>query len=179
MHSLVWHCNVKNYQILKHLDIITSKVCSSDKLKRQTYIWQFLKNKVVFTNGCFDILHRGHLEYLAAAADLGNKLIVGLNEDASVTRLKGEGRPVNSFNDRALALASLSFVDAVCGFEEDTPLRLIEELSPNVLVKGGDYSIENIVGADFVKCMGGTVATIDFTEGYSTTHFLDRIKRNS
>ena len=164
---------------MKHLDRINAKIFSSNSLKKQSYIWQFLNNNVVFTNGCFDILHRGHLEYLAAAADLGNILIVGLNEDDSVTRLKGKGRPVNNFNDRALAIASLSFVDAVCGFEEDTPLRLIEELSPNVLVKGGDYSIDEIVGADYVKSQGGNVATIDFTEGYSTTHFLDRIKRNS
>ncbi|MEX1189453.1 MAG: D-glycero-beta-D-manno-heptose 1-phosphate adenylyltransferase [Bacteroidia bacterium] len=140
---------------------------------------KFLNNKVVFTNGCFDILHRGHIEYLAAAADLGSILIVGLNDDDSVKRLKGEGRPLNVFADRALALASLGFVDAVCGFSEDTPENLIEEISPDILVKGGDYKIEDIVGADFVKTNGGTVAVIDFTAGYSTTHFLEKIRKES
>src|SRR5690606_34524896 len=127
-------------------------------------------------NGCFDILHRGHLEYLQAAADLGDILVVGLNSDASVKRLKGENRPINNQNDRAFALASLVFVDAVIIFDEDTPLELIQRVKPNVLVKGGDYSIGNIVGADFVKNIGGEVQVIPFVDGYSTTQIIEKMK---
>ncbi|MCR4848531.1 MAG: D-glycero-beta-D-manno-heptose 1-phosphate adenylyltransferase [Bacteroidales bacterium] len=128
--------------------------------------------KVVFTNGCFDILHRGHVEYLAKAADMGDVLVVGLNTDASVRRLKGKGRPINNEEARALVLASLSFVDAVVLFDEDTPLELIKAVHPDVLVKGADYKPEEIVGADFVTSYGGTVATIPLVEGYSTTKII-------
>ena len=159
-----------------HIELIESKVFSIEQLKKQVALWRMKSEKVVFTNGCFDILHRGHIEYLAAAADLGHRLIIGLNSDASVTKLKGEGRPVNRFDDRALALAALRFTDAIIEFQEDTPLALIKTLLPDVLVKGGDYTRDAIVGVDEVEAAGGNVAIISFTEGYSTTSFLEKIR---
>lgn len=137
--------------------------------------WEKVRNEnhnVVFTNGCFDVLHRGHITYLSKARDLGDCLVVGLNSDASVKRLKGENRPINNENDRALVLAALSFVDHIILFEEDTPKELIEQVKPNILVKGGDYAIENIVGADFVTQNGGKVLTIPFVDGYSSTKII-------
>ena len=131
--------------------------------------------KVVFTNGCFDILHRGHATYLAQARELGDLLVVGLNTDASVQRLKGPSRPVNSQYDRAFLLASLACVDFVILFDEDTPETLIHTVCPDVLVKGGDYTIDTIVGADFVLQNGGNVTTIPFVDGYSTTSTLNKI----
>lgn len=157
-------------------ELISQKIISGPEIDRYAYRMGFIGKKVVFTNGCFDILHRGHLEYLQAAADLGDILVVGLNSDASVKRLKGENRPINNQNDRAFALASLVFVDAVIIFDEDTPLELIQRVKPNVLVKGGDYSIGNIVGADFVKNIGGEVQVIPFVDGYSTTQIIDKMK---
>ena len=130
--------------------------------------------KVVFTNGCFDILHRGHIEYLSKAADMGDVLVVGLNTDASVRRLKGDGRPVNNEEARALALAALSFVDFVVLFDEDTPYELIKVVHPDVLVKGADYKPKEIVGYDIVTSYGGTVHTIPLVEGYSTTSIIER-----
>lgn len=138
--------------------------------------WEGVRNKdhvVVFTNGCFDVLHRGHVTYLAAARDLGDCLVVGLNSDTSVKRLKGESRPINNENDRAFVLAALSFIDYIILFEEDTPQRLIEQVKPDILVKGGDYKIENIVGADFVQKNGGKVLTIPFVDGYSSTKIIN------
>lgn len=158
------------------LELIEEKIISRDQIVKQVNLWRFLNNRIVFTNGCFDILHRGHIEYLAAAADLGNKLIIGLNSDDSVSRLKGSDRPINSFQDRALALAALRFTDAVVEFNEDTPLNLIRMILPDVLVKGGDYSREHIVGANDVEAHGGEIAIISFTEGYSTTSFLKKIQ---
>jgi len=137
---------------------------------------QSLSNKkIVFTNGCFDILHAGHIEYLYQAAQLGDVLLIGLNSDNSVRRIKGETRPINKEIDRAIILASLYFVDYVMFFDEDTPLNLIEKIKPNVLVKGGDYSIENIVGADFVQKNGGKVIVIPFKEGYSSSSIISKI----
>lgn len=157
-------------------ELISQKIISGPEIDRYAYRMGFIGKKVVFTNGCFDILHRGHLEYLQSAADLGDILVVGLNSDASVKRLKGENRPINNQNDRAFALASLVFVDAVIIFDEDTPLELIQRVKPNVLVKGGDYSIGNIVGADFVKNIGGEVQVIPFVDGYSTTQIIEKMK---
>jgi len=137
-----------------------------------------LGDKIVFTNGCFDILHRGHLEYLAEAAALGNRLVIGLNSDESVQRLKGPGRPVNTIYDRAMALAALGFTDAIIVFSEDTPLQLIELLRPDLLVKGGDYTREEIVGALEMEARGGEVAIISFVDGYSTTTFLERLRED-
>lgn len=140
--------------------------------------WQGLRGlyqKVVFTNGCFDVLHRGHVTYLAQARDLGDCLVVGLNTDASVKRLKGESRPINCDNDRAFVLAALSSIDYIVLFEEDTPKNLIEQIKPDILVKGGDYQIDNIVGADFVLKNGGQVLTIPFVDGYSSTKIIQAL----
>lgn len=134
--------------------------------------------KVVFTNGCFDILHAGHITYLAEAKKLGDILVVGVNSDASVKRLKGEERPVNNVSDRALLLSALESVDYVIPFEEDTPLELIKEVRPDVLVKGGDYSIDNIVGADIVASYGGITTTIPLVPDKSTTGIINRLKSN-
>lgn len=142
--------------------------------------WQKPKDrKVVFTNGCFDILHRGHATYLAQARELGDLLVVGLNTDASVRRLKGPSRPVNCEHDRAFLLAALACVDFVILFDEDTPAELIRQVRPDVLVKGGDYTLDNIVGADFVLQNGGTVTTIPFVDGYSTTLTLQKISQQA
>lgn len=131
---------------------------------------------MVFTNGCFDILHVGHLDYLEQARSLGDRLVIGLNTDASVRRLKGEERPVNNNYARSRALAALAFVDAVVFFDEDTPYELIRLVEPDILVKGGDYLAENVVGADIVSRNGGVVKILPFTEGFSTTSFIERIK---
>lgn len=157
------------------LELIQEKISDRTALGRRLEQWRLRSERIVFTNGCFDVLHRGHLAYLSAAADLGDRLVIGLNSDSSVRQLKGPGRPVNRFDDRALALAALCFTDAIIGFEEDTPLELIRFVQPDVLVKGGDYTREQIVGADVVENGGGQVAIIALTEGYSTTSFLDRI----
>ena len=138
--------------------------------------WKGDGNKTVFTNGVFDLLHLGHITYLSKAAELGDKLIVGLNADASVKRLKGESRPVNDQNNRAALLAALFFVDAVILFEEDTPRELITQLMPDVLIKGADYTIENIAGAKEVLANGGEVKTISLVEGYSSTSIINKIK---
>ena len=132
---------------------------------------------VVFTNGCFELLHRGHVEYLGQARALGDVLVVGLNSDASVRRLKGAGRPLVAETDRAAVLAALRCVDAVTLFDEDTPLELISTLLPDVLVKGGDYDLDGIVGRDAVEKAGGDVRVLPFVEGYSTTDILTRLKQ--
>lgn len=139
--------------------------------------WKNEGKKVVFTNGCFDILHLGHVDYLEKARELGDKLVVGLNTDDSVSRFKGPERPIQNQNSRAHVLASLQFIDLVVFFNDDTPLNLISALVPDVLVKGSDYLAENIVGADVVKKGGGVVKTIDFVPGYSTTRILEKIKK--
>jgi D-glycero-beta-D-manno-heptose 1-phosphate adenylyltransferase len=139
--------------------------------------WQAKGEKVVFTNGCFDLLHLGHVDYLEKARNLGDRLVIGLNTDDSVSRFKGPERPLQDQQSRARILAALQFVDAVVFFNEDTPLHLISDLLPNVLVKGSDYLAENIVGADVVKKAGGKVETIDFVPGYSTTRIVEKIKK--
>lgn len=156
---------------------ITNKIVPADTLVHRVNAWRTTGKKVVFTNGCFDILHHGHLDYLARAASLGNILVIGVNTDASVRKLKGPERPVNHETDRCFQLASLVFVDAVCLFDEDTPAELIAAVRPDILVKGGDYTIENIVGADFVLQNGGRVEVIPFVQGYSTTGLIEKIKR--
>jgi len=133
------------------------------------------KGGLVFTNGCFDILHPGHVDYLQRARDLGERLVVGLNSDASVRRLKGETRPVNDESSRALVLAALACVDHVVVFEEDTPYELIRVVAPDVLVKGGDWSVDRIVGRDLVEARGGRVLSIPLLPGHSTTSIIDRI----
>ena len=133
------------------------------------------KKKIVFTNGVFDILHRGHVEYLAKAKSFGDILILGLNSDASVRRLKGKSRPINKQTDRAIVLLALESVDYVIYFSEDTPLNLIQSVKPDVLVKGADYKITEIVGADFVKSSGGTVKRVKFLQGRSTSSILKKL----
>lgn len=142
------------------------------------FLGEFLRKagyKIVFTNGCFDIIHRGHVELLRFARSLGDVLVVGLNDDESVRRLKGKNRPINTLEDRAFVLLSIRWVDFVVPFSEDTPERIIREISPNVLVKGGDYRIEDIAGADFVLSKGGRVEIFNYLEGYSTTSIIKKI----
>lgn len=160
-----------DYQSFVESKIIRQKEDLNSSLNQ----WRFKEEKIVFTNGCFDILHRGHVEYLAKAKALGTKLIIGLNTDASVRRLKGESRPVNDQEARAILLSSLIFTDKIVFFDEDTPLELIRYIQPDILVKGNDYKPENIVGYDIVKAKGGEVITIDLTEGFSTTSILKKI----
>ncbi len=135
-------------------------------------------NDLVFTNGCFDIIHRGHVEYLNQAKSLGKSLIIGLNSDASVRKIKGEGRPINNQTDRAFVLSNLKCVDAVIIFDEDTPYNLIKALRPDFLVKGGDWREEQIIGSDVVKNYGGKVFSLKFVDSYSTTSIIDKIKKD-
>ena len=138
--------------------------------------WKSNDEVVVFTNGCFDVLHLGHVDYLEKSSKLGNRLVVGVNSDKSVKKLKGKGRPVNDILSRTRILASIGFVDLVVEFDEDTPYSLISKLLPDVLVKGNDYLAENIVGAEIVQNHGGKVATIPLMEGYSTSRIIDKIR---
>lgn len=149
---------------------------TNNSLDRLLAYWRFKNYRIVFSNGCFDILHRGHAEYLAKAAELGDVLVIGMNSDESVTRLKGAGRPVNTQENRAFLLASLQVVSAVVIFEEDTPEKLIEFVRPDCLVKGADYTENQIAGAAFVKSYGGSVATIELVPGLSTTGIINRKK---
>ena len=163
---------------MSHLKNINSKIYSLDTLTTQVDKWKATGNKVVFTNGCFDIIHRGHIEVLARTADLGDKLIIGLNSDQSIQKLKGEDRPIIDEQSRAILLAALSFVDAIVLFSEDTPLKLISTLLPDVLAKGGDYEIETIVGHDIVQKNGGKVKLVPFLDGFSSTTIIDKIKNS-
>lgn len=156
---------------------IQNKIFSRNELVKQVEAWKSAKNKIVFTNGCFDIIHPGHVMYLIKAAELGNKLILGLNTDSSVRRLKGPTRPILQEKERALLLAAFQFIDAVCLFEEDTPYNLIKQIMPDVLVKGKDYKVEQIPGSDIVLQNGGTVETIELVDGFSTTNLIDKIKK--
>ena len=152
----------------------------SKLLEREALVHRFGRprsGELVFTNGVFDLMHRGHATYLSRARSLGDALVVGVNGDASARRLgKGPDRPVNRERDRALLVAALECVDAVCLFDEDTPLELIRALVPDVLVKGGDYTLDRVVGREIVEDAGGRVELIDFVEGYSTTDLIRRIR---
>lgn len=161
---------------MEKIDWIKSKIKTLSELQALSHTWKTLSKQIVFTNGCFDILHHGHLDLIAKAADQGNILVVGINSDASVKRLKGSERPINDENDRAFQMASLLCVDAVYIFEEDTPLATIEALQPQVLVKGGDYTLDAIVGAQETIARGGRVAIIPFVKGYSTTSIIKKIQ---
>ena len=160
---------------LTHLDIVKRKILDLNQLKHSVYRWRFLSKKIVFTNGCFDILHLGNVDYLSKASDLGDILILGVNSDASTSRLKGPNRPINNEEQRSILLASMHFVDAVVIFDDPTPLELIKMVRPDVLVKGSDYNLSNIVGADVVQSYNGQVKTIEFLPGYSTTLIEQRI----
>jgi len=146
-----------------------------EELLQQAERWRLLGKRIVFTNGCFDILHKGHLHSLSEAASFGDVLVVGANADASVQKLKGPHRPINNQNDRALVLASLVVTDVIVIFEEDTPQALIEALQPDVLVKGGDYTVEQIAGAADVLRRGGEVKIVPLVAGYSTTGLIQKI----
>ena len=163
---------------MTNLEIINTKIFQREMLMKQIAIWRMKDYRIVFTNGCFDILHPGHIDYLSKAADLGDVLIIAVNSDSSVKKLnKGTNRPIQNENDRALILAAFQFVEALIIFEEDTPYELIKAIQPDVLVKGGDWKESDIVGADIVKAKGGVVTTIPFVEGYSTTNIENRIKK--
>lgn len=156
---------------------IKAKQLSKNQLVDSCRLWQSQGLKIVFTNGCFDLLHPGHVDYLAKAAALGNKLVVGVNTDASVSRLKGPLRPIQNELARCFVLSGLASVDAVCLFDENTPFDLIQAVQPDVLVKGSDYAIEQIVGYDIVTARGGKVCTIDFVPGFSTSAIEEKIRQ--
>ena len=160
---------------MKKLEFISSKILDREQLRRACVLWNFKNMKVVFTNGCFDILHLGHIEYLAKAANLGDVLVIGLNSDLSVHRIKGDSRPINDEHSRSMVLAALGFVTAVVLFDEETPYELIKTIQPDVLVKGRDYKPKEIVGHDIVLGKGGKVKTIELTPGYSTTGIEQKI----
>ncbi|MFM9948649.1 MAG: D-glycero-beta-D-manno-heptose 1-phosphate adenylyltransferase [Saprospiraceae bacterium] len=155
---------------------IAAKIMDWPRAQQRCAAWKDAGETVVFTNGCFDILHYGHLHYLAQARDLGDRLIVGMNAASSVSRLKGPHRPINDETTRTMLMASLVFVDAVVLFEEDTPLGLIQLLLPDVLVKGGDWRPDQIVGSEVVLEHGGQVLSLPFIEGYSTTAIEEKIR---
>ncbi|MFN5417456.1 MAG: adenylyltransferase/cytidyltransferase family protein [Flavobacteriia bacterium] len=170
---------------MSRLTFIQEKIVSAETAILRSNMWKMNGNNIVFTNGCFDILHRGHVTYLAKAAELGSKLIVAVNTDDSVKRLnKATNRPINQELDRALVLASLGFIDLIILFNEDTPLELIQKINPDILVKGADYDAEEadskskkyIVGSDFIKKNGGKVTTVALEEGFSTTSLIAKMK---
>ncbi len=163
---------------MAYLDQIQTKIIPSHLLQQQLTIWRSEHKKIVFTNGCFDLVHRGHIDYLSKAADLGDILVIGLNTDSSVSKLKGNGRPIIDEYSRALLLASFVFVSAVVFFDEETPYNLIKQIKPDILVKGSDYSIDQIVGHDIVIGKGGQVVTLEFLPGFSTSAIERKIKEN-
>jgi rfaE bifunctional protein nucleotidyltransferase chain/domain len=151
---------------------------SRSQIDQTLAYWRFKDKRIVFTNGCFDLIHLGHIDYLAKAADLGDILIIGLNTDTSTRKLKGPGRPINDEHSRAMILASFFFVDAIILFDEETPYELIQQIQPDILVKGADYEPEDIIGYDIIMAKGGKVETISFLPGYSTSNIEKRV-RNS
>ena len=155
----------------------TDKIYSLPKLLEQLQAWRKQGQKIVFTNGCFDLLHLGHVDYLEKARQLGDKLVLGLNTDRSISSIKGPDRPLQDEMSRARVMASLLFVDAVVLFDSDTPLELIKAVQPDVLVKGDDYSVEQIVGHDVVQAAGGQVKTVPLVTGYSTTNIVKKIEK--
>lgn len=158
------------------MTLTANKIVSKEQAANLALHWRKEGHKVVFTNGCFDIIHLGHIDYLEKARRLGSKLIVGLNTDSSVSRLKGPTRPIVNEYSRARLLAALEFVDSVVLFDEETPLCLIEAIKPDILVKGNDYTIDKIVGADFVISNGGSVQTVDLVAGFSTSALIEKIR---
>jgi D-beta-D-heptose 7-phosphate kinase/D-beta-D-heptose 1-phosphate adenosyltransferase len=162
---------------MRFVEGIEKKILTIEEAKARMSAWKVTGKTVAFTNGCFDILHQGHLFSIAQAAKEADYLIVGINSDASVKRLKGPERPINSTESRALVMANLVLVDAVVVFEEDTPYELITTLLPDVLVKGGDYTIETIVGAKEVIANGGQVIINPIVDGFSTTNIIEKIKK--
>jgi len=163
---------------MKTVDAISKKIFTLPQLLAQIASWRVMNKKIAFTNGCFDILHEGHIFSLSEAAKEGDYLIVGVNSDNSTKRLKGPERPINHEHSRALLLASLAIVDAVIIFDEDTPRELITALLPDVLVKGGDYTVEQIAGSKEVIANGGSVVINPIVEGFSTTGIISQIKKS-
>ncbi|MBX7108417.1 MAG: D-glycero-beta-D-manno-heptose 1-phosphate adenylyltransferase [Chitinophagales bacterium] len=160
---------------MNYLPVIQEKIVTIPVLKRQIAAWHLKSKKVVFTNGCFDIIHAGHIHLLTTARTYGDILIAALNSDASVSKLK-PGRPVQDAQSRALIMASFDFIDAVIFFDEDTPYELIKALAPDVIVKGGDYTADTVVGKDIVEQYGGRVEIVPFANGFSTSAIITRIK---
>jgi len=160
----------------KALEKINDKIFGLEFLIKNLDQWRNENKKIVFTNGCFDLIHLGHIDILARSSDLGDILIIGVNSDSSIQKLKGENRPIIEENSRVKQLAALEFVDAVVLFDEDTPQKLIETIKPDVITKGGDYKAENIVGNEVVTQKNGQVVIIPLTQGYSTTSILKKIK---
>lgn len=163
---------------MPHFEQIHAKIKTPAQLAESIAVWRAAGDTIVFTNGCFDLLHYGHLHYLAQARDLGQRLVIGLNSAASVRRLKGPTRPINDELTRTHQMAALAFVDAVVVFEADTPYDLIQQVQPDILVKGGDWRPEQIVGSDLVLVRGGQVLSLPFVEGYSTTNIEQKILGN-
>ena len=161
---------------MTHIELLNSKIHTWETLKFQVAEWQIQGKKIVFSNGCFDLVHKGHIDYLNRAADLGDVLVMGLNTDASVSKLKGPHRPIQDEQSRLTIIAALQCVNAVVLFDEETPYELINLVQPDVLVKGSDYKPENIVGYDIVIAKGGQVKTIDYLPGFSTSGIEKRIK---
>jgi rfaE bifunctional protein nucleotidyltransferase chain/domain len=157
----------------------TDKILSLPQLQEHINTWRSQGQKIVFTNGCFDLLHLGHVDYLEKARQFGDKLVLGLNSDASISRIKGPSRPLQDEMSRARVMASLLFIDAVVLFNEDTPLDLIKAVQPDILVKGDDYTIESIVGHDVVLARGGEVKTVSLVKGYSTTNIVKKIENQN
>lgn len=162
---------------MNKINILEEKIIEVPDLIKKLNIWRLKGDKIVFTNGCFDIIHPGHIVLLTGAANYGNRLIVGINSDDSIKRFKGDHRPINNLEARALVLAAMGFVDAVVYFDEDTPLELINALQPDVLVKGGDYEKNNIVGANEVISNGGEVVIIPTLPGFSTTSIIEKLSK--
>mgnify|MGYP001337172713 FL=1 len=160
----------------KALEKINDKIFDLEFLMKNIDQWRNENKKIVFTNGCFDLIHLGHIELLARSSDLGDILIIGVNSDSSIQKLKGENRPIIEEDSRVKQLAALEFVDAIVLFHEDTPQKLIEKIKPNVITKGGDYKAENVVGNEVVTQKNGQVVIIPLTQGYSTTSILKKIK---
>lgn len=163
--------------MMTNLEIVQQKIYTLEALNNEVNAWKQQQLKVAFTNGCFDLVHAGHITYLAAAADSSDKLVVGLNADHSLQRLKGTDRPIIEQYNRALLLASLQFIDAIVIFNEDTPINVIKKLMPDILIKGGDYTVDQIVGAKEVRSAGGTVKIIPYLTGLSTTNIIAKIKQ--
>ena len=161
---------------MTHYETLQSKILNNESLPEKLKAWHEAGKKIVFTNGCFDLLHLGHIDYLSKAADCGDVFIIGVNSDASVRKLKGEHRPIQDENSRSRILAALSFVTAVIVFTEETPYELIKIIQPDVLVKGADYKVEQIAGHDIVLAKGGEVILIDFLPGYSTSAIEKKIR---
>lgn len=170
---------------MKKIEFIQSKILQFNKLENRNLLvqliafWNFKNKKIVFTNGCFDLVHLGHVDYLSKAADLGDILIVGLNSDESVRKIKGDNRPIIDQNSRAMVMASMLFINFVIVFDEETPYELIKFIQPDMLVKGKDYTPDKIVGADIVATKGGQISTIELVDGYSTSIIEKKILSGS